>query len=229
MAIKLWKKIPQRIRTIFLLLLFWIATIAGAYITGSYQPNKWVVADLTKKVQNKVQTEWENYGFYEPDMNYSDNLSFVKAVTKCIDYINLTTPVEQRVPREIIVAMAVIETGYGTSRFALKGNNLFGVRTWNKDEAQLKPKDNPDVVWGVKTYITKCQSVKDMVSIINRLPHYKDFRDVRDYQMKSGDKDVFALVPLLSEWSTNPNYTNLIISKIKKIQKILAKEVSKTS
>ena len=68
-----------------------------------------------------------------------------------------------------------------------------------------------------------------MVSIINRLPHYKDFRDVRDYQMKSGDKDVFALVPLLSEWSTNPNYTNLIISKIKKIQKILAKENSKTS
>jgi len=33
----------------------------------------------------------------------------------------------------------------------------------------------------------------------------------------------------LSEWSTNPNYTKLIISKIKKIQTILAKQVSKTS
>jgi len=33
----------------------------------------------------------------------------------------------------------------------------------------------------------------------------------------------------LSEWSTNPNYTKLIISKMKKVQKILAKEVSKTS
>ena len=194
--------------------MFWVATVSGAYFTGTNQPNKWVVAELTKQVTNKVQTEWENYGFYEPEMNYSDNLSFVKAVTKCIDYINLTTPIEQRVPREIIVAMAVIETGYGTSRFALKGNNLFGVRTWNKDEAQLKPKDNPDVVWGVKTYITKCQSVKDMVSIINRLPHYEDFRDVRDYPMKSGDKDIFALVPLLSEWSTNPNYTALVKEKI---------------
>ena len=81
MAIKIWRKIPQRIRTIFLLLLLWIATIAGAYVSGSYQPNKWVVADLTKKVQNKVQAEWENYGFYEPEMNYNDNLSFVKAVT----------------------------------------------------------------------------------------------------------------------------------------------------
>ena len=107
MAIKIWKKIPQRIRTIFLLILFWVATISGAYFTGTNQPNKWVVAELTKQVTNKVQTEWENYGFYEPEMNYSDNLSFVKAVTKCIDYINLTTPVEQRVPREIIVAMAI--------------------------------------------------------------------------------------------------------------------------
>ena len=229
MAIKLWKKIPHRIRTIFLLLLFWVATVSGAYFTGTNQPNKWVVAELTKEVQNKVQSEWENYGFYEPEMDYNDNLSFVKAVTRCIDYINLTTPVEQRVPREIIVAMAVIETGYGTSRFALKGNNLFGVRTWNKDDAQLKPKDNPDVVWGVKTYITKCQSVMDMVSIINRLPVYEDFRVIRTHQLTSGDKDIFALVPALSEWSTNPAYTNLILSKIKKIQTILAKQVSKTS
>ena len=196
-------------------------------MVGTSQPNKWVIADITKTVQNDVQAEWKQYGFFEPDMSYNSNTSFIQAVTKCIDYVNLTTPVDQRVPREIIVAMAVLETGYGSSRFALKGNNLFGIRTWNKDEAQLKPKDNPDVEWGVKQYITKCQSVKDMVSIINRLPVYADFREARAEQLKTGDKNVFALVPLLSEWSTNPNYTNLIISKVKKIQKILAKKVSK--
>ena len=227
MAIKLWKKIPQRIRTIFLLLLFWITTISGAYVTGTYQPNKWVVADITKKTQNKVQTEWENYGFYEPDMNYTDNLSFVKAVTKCIDYINLTTPVEQRVPREIIVAMAVIETGYGTSRFAKKGNNLFGVRTWNKDEAQLKPKDNPDVEWGVKTYITKCQSVKDMVDIINRLPVYEGFRTKRAEQLDSGEIDINALIDELAKWSTNPKYTILVKSKAKEAKAILTENLPK--
>ena len=227
MAIKLWKKIPQKIRTIFLLTLFWLVTISGAFMVGTSQPNKWVVAEIRKTVQNDVQAEWKQYGFFEPDMNYNSNTSFIQAVTKCIDYVNLTTPVDQRVPREIIVAMAVLETGYGSSRFALKGNNLFGIRTWNKDEAQLKPKDNPDVEWGVKQYITKCQSVKDMVSIINRLPVYADFREARAEQLKTGDKNVFALVPLLSEWSTNPNYTNLIISKVKKIQKILAKKVSK--
>tara|TARA_B100001057_G_scaffold475503_1_gene542323 strand:- start:185 stop:775 length:591 start_codon:yes stop_codon:yes gene_type:complete len=196
-------------------------------MVGTSQPNKWVVAEITKTVQNKVQSEWKEYGFFEPEMSYNSNITFIKAVTKCIDYVNLTTPVEQRVPREIIVAMAVIETGYGTSRFAIKGNNLFGIRTWSKDVAQLKPKDNPDVEWGVKQYITKCQSVKDMVSIINRLPVYADFRDLREQQLNTGDKDIIALVPLLSAWSTNPNYTNLIISKINKVQNILAKKVSK--
>ena len=133
MAIKLWKKIPQKIRTIFLLTLFWLVTISGAFMVGTSQPNKWVVAEITKTVQNDVQAEWKQYGFFEPDMNYNSNTSFIQAVTKCIDYVNLTTPVDQRVPREIIVAMAVLETGYGSSRFALKGNNLFGIRTWNKD------------------------------------------------------------------------------------------------
>ena len=57
----------------------------------------------------------------------------------------------------------------------------------------------------------------------------KNITDEMYLSMKSGDKDVFALVPLLSEWSTNPNYTNLIISKIKKVQKILANEVAKKS
>ena len=70
MAIKLWKKIPQRIRTIFLLTLFWLVTISGAFMVGTSQPNKWVVAEITKTVQNDVQAEWKQYGFFEPDMSY---------------------------------------------------------------------------------------------------------------------------------------------------------------
>ena len=148
-------------------------------------------------------------------MNYVDNASFIPAVTKCIDYVNLTTPPELRIPSEIIVAMAILETGYGKSRFALQGNNLFGIRTWNKDEAQLKPKDNPDVEWGVKTYITKCQSVKDMVSIINKLSVYQGFRDKRADQLSSGTIDISELIDELSKWSTNPKYTMLVKSKAK--------------
>ena len=100
--------------------------------------------------------------------------------------------------------------------------NLFGIRTWNKDEAQLKPKDNPDVEWGVKTYITKCQSVKDMVKIINNLSVYEGFRQKREEQFTSGVIDLFSLIDELSKWSTNPKYTMLVKSKAKEVQNLIS-------
>ena len=227
MAIKLWKKIPVNIRRWIIGIIFWIVSILSAFAVGTVYPNKWIVNKIETDITKRIQNEWKQYGFSEPEMNYVDNASFIQAVTKCIDYVNLTTPPEQRIPREIIVAMAILETGYGKSRFAMQGNNLFGIRTWNKDEAQLKPKDNPDVEWGVKTYITKCQSVKDMVSIINKLSVYQGFRDKRADQLSSGTIDISELIDELSKWSTNPKYTMLVKSKAKEAQKILAENLPK--
>jgi len=111
--------------------------------------------------------------------------------------------------------MAVIESAYGTSRFAVKGNNLFGIRTWDKSVAQMKPQENPNAIWGVKTYITKCKSVQDMISILNRLEVYKDFRLERQRQKDAEIIDVAKQIELLSAWSTNPKYTQIVKSKAK--------------
>ena len=222
MAIKLWTKIPINIRRWIIGILFWMVSILSAFAIGTMYPNKWVLTDFEKNITHNIQEEWKEYGFFEPEMIYNDNQSFIKAVTKCIDYVNLTTPPMERVPSEIIVAMAILETGYGKSRFATQGNNLFGIRTWNKDEAQLKPKDNPDVEWGVKTYITKCQSVKDMVKIINNLSVYEGFRQKREEQFTSGVIDLFSLIDELSKWSTNPKYTMLVKSKAKEVQNLIS-------
>ena len=222
MAIKLWKKIPINVRRWIIGVLFWIVSIISAFAIGTMYPNKWILSEFEQNITHKIQEEWKEYGFFEPEMIYNDNQSFIKAVTKCIDYVNLTTPPMERVPSEIIVAMAILETGYGKSRFATQGNNLFGIRTWNKDEAQLKPKDNPDVEWGVKTYITKCQSVKDMVKIINNLSVYEGFRQKREEQFTSGVIDLFSLIDELSKWSTNPKYTMLVKSKAKEVQNLIS-------
>ena len=222
MAIKLWKKIPINIRRWIIGVLFWIVSIISAFAIGTMYPNKWILSEFEQNITHKIQEEWKEYGFFEPEMIYNVNQSFIKAVTKCIDYVNVTTPPMERVPSEIIVSMAILETGYGKSRFATQGNNLFGIRTWNKDEAQLKPKDNPDVEWGVKTYITKCQSVKDMVKIINNLSVYEGFRQKREEQFTSGVIDLFSLIDELSKWSTNPKYTMLVKSKAKEVQNLIS-------
>ena len=222
MAIKLWKKIPLNIRRWIIGVMFWIVSIISAFAIGTMYPNKWVLGEFQNNITNKIQEEWKEYGFFEPEMIYTDNQSFIEAVNKCISYVNLTTPPTERVPSEIIVAMAILETGYGKSRFAIQGNNLFGIRTWNEDDAQLKPKDNPDVEWGVKTYITKCQSVKDMVRIINNYHAYDGFRLKRAEQFESGEIDIFALIDELSKWSTNPKYTILVKSKAKEAQNLIS-------
>ena len=120
--------------------------------------------------------------------------------------------------------MAVLETGYGKSRFALEGNNLFGIRTWEPTTPQLKPLGNPDVKWGVKAYKTKCSSVKDMVNNINTHHAYELFRIERAEQIANHKIDLDKQIDLLNKWSTNPIYTTLVKQKVKSIRKILKNE-----
>lgn len=211
-----------RTHYILVLLLIWILTTAGAYYIGTLNPDPQLVKNIKDQTELKIQKDYSQHKLFEPEFAYNDNESFMLAVNKCIDFVNLTTPPSKRIHRDIIVAMAVIESAYGTSRFAVKGNNLFGIRTWDKSVAQMKPRENPNAIWGVKTYITKCKSVQDMISILNRLDVYKDFRLERQRQKDAEILDVPKQIELLSAWSTNPKYTEIVKSKAKESYQIFS-------
>ena len=209
----------------------WLFTITGfivgvliAFVVGTFYPNFYIKDKIVKNIEAEQIQIFKNFGFEEPAIEYSNNREFVLAVGKCIQYINLTTKHEDRVHREIIIAMAVLETGYGKSRFALEGNNLFGIRTWEPTTPQLKPLGNPDVEWGVKAYKTKCSSVKDMVNNINTHHAYELFRIERAEQIANHKIDLDKQIDLLNKWSTNPIYTTLVKQKVKSIRKILKNE-----
>ena len=206
---------------IFLYVLVAMLGMAITYVYGTFQPNYITLDKLKAKYEKALIQEWNSYGFIEPSIEYNTDLQFVKAVGRCIDFLNLHLEPEKRIHRDIIIAMAVLETGYGKSRFATEANNLFGIRTWSKNVPQMKALANPDAVWGVKKYKTKCLSVKDMIGIINRLPVYQAFRDLRAQQQESGKHDIDALIDQLHKWSTNPEYTKLVKSRAKHIAKIL--------
>ena len=190
---------------------------------GTFYPNPWVKKDIVDNKEKSMISEWKSYGLFAPAIEYSTNTEFVLAVGKCIGYHNLMLSHEKRIPRDIIVAMAVLETGYGKSRFAHEANNLFGIRTWDPKTPQLKPLDLPEANFGVKKYKTKCDSVKDMIDIINRISAYNDFRLLRIEQLKKGKLNVGQLIDQLHKWSTNPKYTMLVKSKAKDVEKILIK------
>ncbi len=215
------KIFTTKVKKIVLLIALYTLSVAIAYGTATFYPNKFVIDRMNKDNENKMIAEWNKFGFQEPAMEYSNSKQFIEAVARCVDFINLGIEVEKRVPRDIIIAMAVLETGYGNSRFAHEANNLFGIRTWSPTTPQLKPKENPGAEWGVKKYKTKCASVKDMVDIVNRHSAYEGFRIEREQQVKSGKVDIHKLIDQLSKWSTNPEYVDLVKNRADKIHEDL--------
>ena len=114
---------------------------------------------------------------------------------------------EYQIPNELIIAQAVIETGWGKSRFANEGNNLFGIRTWNKDVPYLLPipwTEWPG--WGVKMYSSKCESVVDYLHILNNVHAFEELRAAR----ANGVKDALELANYLDKYASKPTYVELV-------------------
>jgi len=135
---------------------------------------------------------------------------------KCINYVNFTTPKHLRVPYEMIIGQAALESGWGTSRFATEGNNLFGIRTWKEDVEHLLPqgvKKWPG--WGVKVFASKCDSVKYYIELLNNHSAYEKFRELR-----KTTNDSMKLIKTLDKFSTTADYDQRVIRMIKKIRKL---------
>jgi len=192
-----------------------LLVIAFAFGTGTFHPNPYTLDKLVYKIENVLLERAKKLGLHEPDFKYNSPETFVEAVSACVDYLNFTVHHDERIPKGMIIAMAGIESGWGTSRFAREGNALFGVRTWDEKVPQLKPLDLPDAKFGVKTYPTKCESVKDVIDILNNHHAYEDFRIERARQsdwVESWNYEL--LVPTIAPSSTNEKYVAIILEQI---------------
>jgi len=82
------------------------------------------------------------------------------------------------IPVSIALAQAANESGWGTSRFALEGNALFGQWTYSKKGISPKSKD-PDKSHKVLQFQILKASVKAYKNNLNTHNAYKKFREVR--------------------------------------------------
>jgi len=189
--------------------------IAGAWVAGTFHPNEYTIKKIEDEAHRKEMKIVEALGLKEPEFEFNDKVSFINATSKCISYLNWTTDKSKRVPTSIIIAMAGIESAWGTSRFATEGNALFGVRTWDLDNVpHMKALGNMDATWGVKKYDTMCQSIKDMIRILNHHPAYAKFRTHREKQLELGSWNYRSLLSGMTAWSTNPDYQKIILQTI---------------
>ena len=193
-----------------------------AYGYGTFKPNKWAKDKVNDDVENFYLKKIADLDLREPEFMYNNDIQFVRALHKCIDYINFTTPRMDRVPFEMIIGQAALETGWGTSRFATEGNNLFGIRTWSKDVPHMVPhgvKGWPG--WGVRIFATKCDSVAEYVRLLNEHPAYADFRKASEQMLVNNfPLDPIALIKTLDKFSTTADYDKRVIRIINKVRKL---------
>mgnify|MGYP001333018612 CR=1 FL=1 len=96
----------------------------------------------------------------------------------------------------LAIAQAAKETGWGTSRFALKGNALFGQWTWSGEG--LKPKNADE---GKDHKVMKFHSlqlsVRAYLRNLNTHSTYKNLRKART-ELRNQNKNLDSLTQILS-------------------------------
>ena len=188
---------------IFSLFVFFVFSLGG------YYPN----FKTQEKIRQKTIEEIRRIGFYEPKIDNISNEKFISTTKRCIEYINLELRKEQQIPTILIVAQAIIESNHGTSRFAVEGNNLMGIRIFNTTNGMLPLKQPASITWRVKTYKTKCASIRDYINILNNNNFYSKFR-----QTRLRTKDPIKLAETLENYSTSQTYRTEIVRMINKIK-----------
>lgn len=82
------------------------------------------------------------------------------------------------VPESLVLVQAAKESGWGTSRFALEGNNLFGQRCY-QPSCGLRPRAAGDADFSVAKYSSVNESVREYVRNLNTHAEYFEFRSLR--------------------------------------------------
>tara|TARA_B100001769_G_scaffold272171_1_gene266146 strand:- start:107 stop:1249 length:1143 start_codon:yes stop_codon:yes gene_type:complete len=118
------------------------------------------------------------------------------------------------IPVSLAIAQAAKETGWGTSRFAQKGNALFGQWTWSGEGIKPAGADD-DSKHKVASFKVLKASVKAYHRNINTHSSYKKFRHERAIQRDNDQKlNSLELVKYLDKYAeTGIEYTK-ILSKI---------------
>lgn len=145
-----------------------------------------------KNSLNAEELEW--LGQLQADylVESEDTSAVIESLLKQIDIV----------PPSLVLAQAAIESGWGTSRFAKKANNLFG--HWCFSEGcGLIPKARPDgKIHEVAKFESVNESIRSYLKNLNSFHRYEDFRTLRSQStLKQSGTGVLKLLPGLTAYS----------------------------
>ena len=118
----------------------------------------------------------------------------------------------QTFPVSIILAQAAIESGWGSSRFFLEGNNLFGMWSFDTTENRMPSLSHRN---GKRIYLQKFDNIEQSIEayffMLNTRSPFATFRNLRDKT-----ENPFVLIDSLKVYSERgTQYTNDLAKMIR--------------
>tara|TARA_R110001592_G_scaffold181747_1_gene424620 strand:+ start:45788 stop:46618 length:831 start_codon:yes stop_codon:yes gene_type:complete len=138
------------------------------------------------------ETEWllelkEDYLIESGDMN-----EIIQTLIKQIDIV----------PPSLVLAQAALESGWGTSRFAKKANNLFGHWCFSEGCGLVPQQRDDNKAHEVAIFNTINGSIRAYLKNLNSFHRYEHFRTLRSQSsIKQTGKGVLKLLPGLKAYS----------------------------
>ena len=181
---------------------------AGAFYTlviyyiGTFNPNYYVMRD-----------------FPDPTFHYTNQEQYVDSLHQCIDKIESTITKNNYIPRDMIIAQSILETGWGESDLAKDSNNLFGIKAFSNKVPHRHAKENTDVMYRV--FLNKCDSVKEYYRLLNTHEAYYKFRKYRTYTLLNNKSmNPKVAVKTMDRYSETPDYADRVIRIIKDLENL---------
>ena len=131
-----------------------------------------------EKRLSEQETVWLDKKFKEYKINAGD----IEELKKRMDVI----------PPSLAIAQAAYETGWGTSRFAMEGNSLYGARTWKKGKGIVPNDRGEEQKFEVLSFKIIRASISSYKKNLNTHQSYNEFRNARAIQRKEKNR-VFGL------------------------------------
>jgi len=154
---------------------------------------------------------------FNPVMDYTNNDEFISDVRNCALHLNSLLDDNERIPVNLVIAQAIHESEWGKSRFAVEGNNLLGIRTFDPADDQMKPLNKPNASWGLRIFETKCESIAYYMWLLNYNHHYYLFRNEKISQYINDIMDLELLATTLAIYAEDIYYTQKIIRTLKEL------------
>ncbi len=115
------------------------------------------------------------------------------------------------IPPSLALTQAAVESAWGTSRFALEGNALFGVRTYEQASALVPRERDGKASYAVRRYNKLADSIREYIHTLNTHRAYRDLRRLREEMRdRGGIVDGRRLLPSLGNYAEDSSYLELL-------------------